>query len=165
MWLIAILLIVLFLVMILKNRNSNQDGNQKEISIPSNTILPYKSKYLLTKTEYSFYNSLKPICDSRKYLICPKVGLKDIVEVTDKSNYYKWFGRINQKHIDFLICDDKLKPLFALELDDWTHTKEKAQKNDDFKNALFSKINIPLKRVNVSNTYDNLESVIFPQLN
>jgi hypothetical protein len=165
MWLIGTLLIILIIVMILKNRNPIQAENQKEVSISSNTVLPYKSKYLLTKTEYSFYNSLKPICDNHKCLICPKVGLKDIVDVTDKSNYYKWFGRINQKHIDFLICDDKLKPLFAIELDDWTHTKEKAYKNDDFKNALFSKINIPLKRVNVSNTYENLESVIFPQLN
>ncbi len=157
---IIILLIILLILSQLITKNSH--NNTKEITIKDSTILPYKAKYLLTKTEYSFYKFLKPICDKHNSLICPKVGLKDIAEVTDKSNYYKWFGKINQKHVDFLICDNNLKPTFAIELDDYSHGSQRAKKSDDFKNALFLKISLPLKRIKVSNTYDNLEDILFP---
>jgi hypothetical protein len=159
---IVILLIIIAYIIFNKIKVTQSNDESKEIN--PDTELPYRSKFLLTKSEYYFYNTLKPIIHKHNCIICPKVGLKDIFEVTDKTNYMKWFSRINQKHIDFLICDSNLKPLFGLELDDRSHEKEKALKNDAFKNRLFEKVNIPLKRVKV-NTYDNLEEYLFPAIN
>ena len=66
--------------------------------------LPYEAKPLLTKREYAFYRLLKREADARGFLICPKVGLKDLMEVTDKNNFLQYFRKISQKHVDFVIC-------------------------------------------------------------
>lgn len=50
--------------------------------------LPYEAKPLLTKREYAFYRLLKREADARKLLICPKVGLKDLMEVTDQKHFF-----------------------------------------------------------------------------
>lgn len=115
--------------------------------------LPYKTTYLLSKCESNFYNSLKPVCDKYGYVICPKVGLKDFIAVTSKKDYLKWFRKISQKHVDFLICDKNLKPLMAIELDDSSHELEQARKNDEFKNELYKELNFPLVRVRAAQYY------------
>ncbi|MDF2700816.1 MAG: hypothetical protein K0Q49_2379 [Haloplasmataceae bacterium] len=153
--LIAVIFSVIFNIL-RKDKSSNSINK----TIASD-YMPYKSKYILTSTEYNFYKSLKIITDNKNLIICPKVGLKDMIDITDKSNYMKWFGQISQKHIDFLICDNDLKPLFAIELDDKSHDRTKAQKNDDFKNKLFSKIGLPLKRIRVGD-YSGLDNYLFP---
>ena len=109
---------------------------------------PYRSKYILTNNEYRFYRILKPMSDARGFIICPKVGLKDLFDVTVSSkDRMTYWSKISQKHIDFLICDDKLHPVCAVELDDKSHLSEEAKKNDDFKNNLFSTSKIPLYRI------------------
>lgn len=122
---------------------------------------PYKSSYLLTKCEFNFYRALKPVCDQYGLIICPKVGLRDFITVTCKRDYLKYFRRISQKHVDFLICDDNLRPLIAIELDDSSHELEKARKNDEFKNELYKHINLPLVRVKAARyyKYQDLDSI------
>ena len=118
-----------------------------------NKALPYKTKFLLSKSESVFYSSLKPVCDKYGYVICPKVGLKDFISVTSKKDYLKWFSKISQKHVDFLICDKNLRPIMAIELDDKSHESEKAWKNDNFKDSLYKSLNFPLKRVKAAQYY------------
>jgi len=86
-------------------QGASEDWIQGKATNSNDDILPYKSKYILTKNKYLFYKELKKITDRNNLLICPKVGLKDLFEVTDKANYMSWFGKIAQKHIDFLVCD------------------------------------------------------------
>ena len=62
----------------------------------------------------------------------------------------KYRGYIKSRHVDFLICDNKLNIIMGIELDDNSHNKESAKKTDEFKNKLFETINIPLERVKVS---------------
>lgn len=121
-------------------------------SVPSE--LPYHTKYILTPPEYSFYNALKPLMDEHSYLICPKVGLKDLFEVNKGSNRQKYFGMIRQKHIDFLICDSKLRPLFAIELDDKSHNRQEVKERDEFKDLLFKSAGLPLYRVPTTASYN-----------
>lgn len=159
------IIIIMIIYLFSKSNTSNiKDDSKADKTIKPDTILPYKSKYLLTKTEYSFYKILKPICDKHNCLICPKIGLKDFIDITDKTNYYKWFGKINQKHVDFIICDNNLNVLLAIELDDYSHNSQKAQNSDNFKNKIYSTIGLPLKRIKVGN-YNDLESILFPKLN
>lgn len=47
---------------------------------------PYAAKHLLTKREYRFYLLLREVADEYHYLICPKVGVKDLLAVTDKNS-------------------------------------------------------------------------------
>ncbi len=108
---------------------------------------PYSAKLLLTKREYKFYLLLRREADRNHCLICPKVGLKDLLAVTDQKEYMKYFHKISQKHVDFVICDYDLRVLFALELDDSTHDSKEARERDRFKNRAFAAANIPLKRI------------------
>lgn len=111
------------------------------------TRYPYKAKHLLTKREYKFYQLLKEVADDYGYIICPKVGVKDLLAVTDQKHYMKYFHKIAQKHIDFVICDQDLYVLFAIELDDSTHETRDAKKRDKLKDKAFQTAGIPLKRI------------------
>lgn len=108
---------------------------------------PYRARPLLTKREYKFYLLLREEADKRGMLICPKIGLKDLMEVTNKKHYMKYFAKISQKHVDFVLCDVDLQVYFALELDDSSHDTEKAKEKDLFKDRAFKAAGIPLKRI------------------
>lgn len=108
---------------------------------------PYKRKHILTRREYAFYLLLKKEADRHRCLVCPKVGVKDLLEVTDHRNYMKYFYKISQKHVDFVICDRNLNVLFALELDDSTHETRDARRRDHFKDRAFKAADLPLKRI------------------
>lgn len=132
---LAILLIVFILTILLLLRFHRKN------------YYPYASKHLLTKREYKFYFLLRREADRHRCLICPKVGLKDLLAVTDKHEYMKYFYKISQKHVDFVICDRDLQVLFALELDDSSHDTKDAKERDRFKDRAFAAAGIPLKRI------------------
>ena len=108
---------------------------------------PYQAIPILTKREYRFYFMLRREADRRNLIICPKVGLKDLIGVTAKKNYRKYFYPIAQKHVDFVICDQSLRVLFVIELDDSSHDTKDARKRDHFKDQAFRAAKIPLKRI------------------
>lgn len=149
----VLILLVIFLVY---DKISNQkEPEKKEQPKPKERQSldgKYKSKLLLTKTEYSFYNILKQKCDEKNLLICPKVRLEDFIQTTAQEKM-KYRGYIKSRHIDFLICDSKLHIIAALELDDKSHNEKKAQEIDDFKNELYKVIDIPLYRIKTTDTY------------
>ena len=53
----------------------------------------------------------------------------------------KYFHKIAQKHVDFVICDQDLYVLFAIELDDSTHETRDARKRDHLKDKAFALYN------------------------
>ena len=108
---------------------------------------PYAARHLLTKREYRFYLLLREVADEYHCIICPKVGVKDLLSVTDKKQYMKYFHKIAQKHVDFVISDQDLYVLFAIELDDSTHETRDARKRDHLKDKAFAAAGIPLKRI------------------
>lgn len=108
---------------------------------------PYAARHLLTKREYRFYLLLRDVADEYHYIICPKVGVKDLLSVTDQKQYMKYFHKIAQKHVDFVICDKDLYVLFAIELNDSTHETKDAKKRDHLKDKAFAAAGIRLKRI------------------
>ncbi len=113
-----------------------------------------KKEYLLTQTELKFYRLLKQITDELNLVICPQVTLYQIV--TNKN--YKYFSKIQNKSIDFVIAEENLKIKLCIELDDYTHKRNKRVKRDEFINKLFADLNIKLIRIPVQNFY-NLEEL------
>ena len=108
---------------------------------------PYQTRPLLTKREHHFYRLLRREADRYGLIICPKVGLKDLMTVCGTRKYMRYFRLIAQKHVDFVICDDDLRVLFAIELDDSSHDTKDARRRDRFKNRAFRAARIPLIRV------------------
>lgn len=132
LYMICIGFLILFLIIILYRKKN---------------YYPYAARHLLTKREYRFYLLLREVADEYHCIICPKVGVKDLLSVTDQKQYMKYFHKIAQKHVDFVICDQDLYVLFAIELDDSTHETRDARKRDHLKDKAFASAGIPLKRI------------------
>lgn len=159
---IAIMLAFSYIMQPKKKKTKKKQKNNKKLQLTKNDSVlqeqieetyPYKDKPLLTKNEYIFYIELQKLAKEMHWIICPKVGIKDIFQVTDKENYMHYFGRIAQKHIDFIICREDLTPLYAIELDDKSHNSEKRQESDKFKNKIFEKSRIELIRIKACSEY------------
>lgn len=148
------LVIILFIVVgILEAVVTEKKSNETNENINYNEKYT-KKDYLLTQTELKFYKLLKQITDELNLVICPQVTLYEIVNNKD----YKGFNKIQNKSIDFVITEPNLKIKLCIELDDYTHKKEKRVKRDEFINKLFSDLGIKLIRIPVQNFY-NLEEI------
>lgn len=151
---IILILLALVIFMAIKNKQ-NQTKIQPETQEPEEVKpeelkdLPYNKKFLLTKNEWAFYKSLKPIADELKLTVLAKVRLADLVEVnvSDKKDYIKYFNKINKKHVDFILAKpENLQIELLIELDDNSHN-EKQKERDSFTEALYSKTGYKLLRV------------------
>lgn len=113
-----------------------------------------KKEYLLTQTELKFYRLLKQIADELNLVVCPQVALYQVVQ----NKNFKDFNKIQSKSIDFVIAEPNLKIKLCIELDDYTHKREKRIKRDEFLNKLSNDLEIKLLRIPVQNYY-NLEEL------
>ena len=107
---------------------------------------------ILTPTELSFYNVLRVLMGKNGTIQC-KVRLGDIFEPTTRE--YQYRNKINQKHIDFLVCNiETMKPIIGVELDDPSHNRKDRQERDDFVDSVFKECCLPILHVKVSKEYD-----------
>ena len=84
---------------------------------------------------------LKPILEGEGLRICPKVRLLDLVEPkkgTDGKQRQTLLNKIQSKHVDFAICDEKLNVLLILELDDSSHDTETRKQRDTFVDSVLT---------------------------
>lgn len=116
---------------------------------------PYRLRDdFLSSAEYSFYKVLSLAVGSRYCIQC-KVRLADVFFVVGGEKRMVHQNRINQKHVDFLICDSVgMKPLLGIELDDSSHEKTRRHSRDIFIESVFHAADFPLLRFPVKRTYD-----------
>lgn len=99
----------------------------------------YKPKWLFSYNEKDAYHKLKEIADQIDYYVFAKVRLLDLVEPIHGNPKYKThFYKIQAKHVDFVICDQKLVARCIIELDDRSHAKKERKERDDFVDAVLS---------------------------
>jgi hypothetical protein len=143
-----------------KVKGTRSSGNEK---------MPYKTaNSILTDAEISFYNNLKLYLGD-KVVICPKVGLKDIFFIGKGvgKEYMHYFGKISQKHVDFLLCELKtLKPICGIELDDISHANKKSFERDLFIDKLYKDANFELVRFSTAseNLHKDIKDALEPLL-
>jgi very-short-patch-repair endonuclease len=121
---------------------------------PVSSGYPYALRnYLLTKAENSFYHVLKSALPAGSVIMC-KVRLSDVLFVERNEGGKADWNRINQKHIDFLICEEgALRPRLAIELDDASHQSERAIDRDEFLVGALDAAGLPLLRIRAARTY------------
>lgn len=153
MWILAIILFIIVIILeaYIAEKNKNIDFSTENIDYNEKYN---KKDYLLTQTELKFYKLLKQITDELNLVVCPQVTLYQIVQ----NKNFKDFNKIQNKSIDFVIAEPNLKIKLCIELDDYTHNKNKRIKRDEFINKLFADLNIKLIRIPVQNYY-NLEEL------
>lgn len=153
----------------LKNQKPKQDSSDTTIDTPTDTpediqINPkpnysqsYQAKYLLTKNEWYEYKKLRQYAESHGLQVCPKVRLLDIVEPRrGTNNYMSLLGKIQSKHVDFVICDQNLYIKAILELDDNSHNRADRQERDQFVDEILTSVGYKVIRTR-SITEDTLK--------
>jgi hypothetical protein len=117
---------------------------------------PYEKRgSLLTPAEQQFYHALAAAVADR-FAICPMVRISDVLQVREAArDRGSWQGKINSKHVDFVLCDPhSLAPRACIELDDGTHGQSERQDRDAFLNDSFSAAGLPLLRIAAARSYD-----------
>ena len=119
-------------------------AKQKQPEKPdTNTIYAgrYQAKYILTKNEWYEYRKLKNLAAAHGLQICPKVRLLDIIEPRKgEDNYLRLLAKVQNKHVDFVICDQDLRIKGILELDDNSHDRQDRQERDNFVDEILSSV-------------------------
>lgn len=123
-------------------------GEQTKVNNKEYKYIPLPSP--MTDTEYKFYKILKEITNKYNLNILPQVQLQSIF----KTDNYSAFNKIKAKSIDFAIVDNECKYKMFIELDDYSHNKEKRKERDKFVNKIFLDNNLKLIRIKVNNYYD-----------
>lgn len=104
---------------------------------PVEPVLPYRLRDdFLSPAERSFYGVLRLAIGS-EWVVCPKVGLKDLFYVPGGPGDQSSRNRIAQKHVDFVICiASSMEPQVAIELDDASHSRTNRIERDDLVDAV-----------------------------
>ncbi|MCB9811158.1 MAG: DUF2726 domain-containing protein [Candidatus Nomurabacteria bacterium] len=96
--------------------------------------------------------------------IFPKMRIADIVDVVNGNGYYQRRNQILPKHVDFLICNDKMTPLIAIELDGSSHNKPSRMERDQLVDDVFEDAELPLYRVQVGDNFKISVSTVLSEI-
>jgi len=122
----------------------------------------YKRKYLLTKHEWDFYKHLKPIADKLGLAVLAKIRMADLVETVADTNseYYRGFGKVKAKHVDFALArPENLYIELLIELDDSSHTE--GNERDAFVESVYAAVGYKLLRIrNEIGLEDNIRTAL-----
>lgn len=131
-WFLIFIFIVFF---IMKNVKINHDRPKKDNVIPItdsvNIPRQYKAKELMTNNEIEFFQRL--IKAFPQYYVFPQVSLGAILAAAEIDAAQRNGTRMTfaQKMADYVICNQQMKIVAIVELDDKTHNKEKDDKRDN----------------------------------
>ena len=143
-WIITAVFVIMFIV-------DKTKGLPGEKSLPekgsADYSKSYQAKYLLTRNEWYEFKKLKKIADAKGLMICPKVRLLDIIEPRKGESYRSLMGKIQSKHVDFVICDQDLHIKAILELDDGSHDRKDRQERDQFVDQILTSVGYKVIRV------------------
>lgn len=106
--------------------------------------------HLLSKAELGFYGPLLQATNGHDVSVFSKVRIADVlapVKNPDRKIWQRAFNAISSKHFDFVVCrDSDSRILLAIELDDKSHSTQKAQKRDRIVNSACQTAGLPLLR-------------------
>lgn len=126
--------------------------------------LPYYLKdSVMTYHENILFSILSDFCQKYKFVLLSKVRLADFIQplnTPNRKDYYHWFNRISAKHVDFLVCEtETIRPLCAIELDDYTHRYKNRQDRDEFVDNVYRSIKLPILHI-----YEVREKYVYQEL-
>lgn len=112
----------------------------------------------MSRAEREFFDILIGIVED-KYYVFPQIHLPTILD--NKIIGQNWrgaFRHIDEKSVDFVICDKAyIKPIFVIELDDKTHKQDNRKERDEEVERILSEAGIPLLRFGNNGHFNNDE--------
>jgi hypothetical protein len=135
---IAVFVAIVLAIIILK-RGALRNGNEP---------WPFYAKKVLTRPEQVLYHRL--VAAMPDHIILAQVQLSRVLGVRKGFNFYEWNNRINRMSLDFLVCSKDSSAIFAVELDDKTHSRPSRVEADEKKEKAMSAAGIKLVRWQVN---------------
>jgi len=142
---VFIALVVIVIIAIWRVRSLATTEKRK---VFKNNTYAYTAKPLLMSvTEAEFFVKLKRLVQDR-YYVFPQVHLSALLDHRVKGQDWHYaFRHINGKSVDYVLCDkNTLKPVYAIELDDLSHTKPDRRERDGEVERIFKEAHLPLVR-------------------
>lgn len=132
--------IVAIIISVILSHKIEYSPTERKKEIPSETKTKlqikgfYQPKWLFSYNEKDAYHKLKAITEKHNLPLFAKVRLLDLVEPVKHNNrkYKTYLYKIQAKHVDFVICNEKLVAKLIIELDDSSHDTEDRQERDKF---------------------------------
>ncbi len=108
----------------------------------------HRKQFLVSRAEHECYDALVTAV-GHEYRIFAQVHLPTIVtHVVKGQNWRAAFAHINQKSVDFVLCDKVyLSPKLVIELDDASHDQPSRQKRDHEVERILLEAGVPLLRL------------------
>lgn len=156
-WPLALILIPIDIILIVakvKDQKSSNDPTNasKKKSTKEETKFEYEKSWLFSYNEKEAYSKLKPIAEEMGYTVFAKVRLLDLLTPTKNSpNYRSNFNKIKAKHVDFVLCDEKLVARYIIELDDSSHERPDRKKRDQFVDQIVESVGYKIIHTNYIN--------------
>lgn len=160
---IDVIIIVIFFIVVVAAINSarkHKPNNQASQSVSKAELEQLKAsqkidmsyhyerrELIMTRAENDFFKMLDEAVGSN-YYVFPQVHLSSLFEhKVHGQDWWKAFHHINRKSVDFVICDKRtVRPLVAIELDDWSHKLNKRKLRDAEVERIFKGASFPLLR-------------------
>lgn len=151
--LIVIVAVLAILILRQKSKTRKSERNEETVkTVRGDKPLPidgaYQKRWMFTYNEKDAYSKLKPIAEELGYTVFAKVRLLDLLEPTKGNPKYKtYFYKIQSKHVDFVLCDEKLVARYIIELDDRSHDTEPRKKRDEFVDSVLTSVGYKILHV------------------
>jgi very-short-patch-repair endonuclease len=154
-WLIILAVVVLIAFVILAELIGKR---------PEKPAYEYKKRdCIMTVPERKCFNSLVEAVGVT-YCIFPQIHLPAILDhkIKNGQNWFAAFRHIDEKSVDFVLCTkNDLRPVLAIELDDWSHEQSNRQERDREVERILRDATLPLLRLkDNSDTPDILKQKI-----
>jgi hypothetical protein len=126
---------------------------------------PYSRRNcLFSAAELSFYEILQRL--TPEHTVFAKVRLAELVYVKGTVSRQMHLNRIDQKHIDFVVCDKNLAPVVAIELDETSYQQADSRVRDEFVDEVLAAAALPVVHVRARHEYvmDEIHRLLLPYL-
>lgn len=134
---VALLGFAYFVIQAIQKKNPSPTNDTGESPAQLDSPLPvsgaYQKKWLLTYNEKDAFKKIKAVTDEIGCYTFSKVRLLDLLEpIKGNPKYKTYFYKVQAKHVDFVLLDEKLVARCVIELDDASHDAEERKLRDEF---------------------------------
>lgn len=151
--------IFIAIIKVIKRSKHPVVSHEEAAQLKPAEIIPQAYHYerrdlIMTQAENNFFKMLDEAIGDN-YYVFPQVHLSSLFEhKVYGQDWWKAFHHINRKSVDFVICDKQtVRPLAAIELDDWSHKLDKRKARDTEVERIFKGANFPLLRFGYNGPY------------
>lgn len=106
-----------------------------------------KLKRIVNRQEERTLREIQEISRKYEYNLYTKIRLADVLNIEGSGIESDYYSFSLKSHFDFLVCDMRQYPLFAIEFDGPTHQEHRQTLRDQKKNTLCERFNLPLLRI------------------